>query len=30
MSVLVVQRWILARLRNRQLFSLAELNVAIA
>jgi transposase len=30
MSVLVVQRWILARLRNRQFFSLAELNVAIA
>ena len=30
MSVLVVQRWILARLRNRQFFSLHELNVAIA
>ncbi len=30
MSVLVVQRWILARLRNRQFFSLRELNVAIA
>ena len=30
MSVLVVQRWILARLRNRQFFSLAELNIAIA
>jgi transposase len=30
MSVLVVQRWILARLRNRQFFSLAELNGAIA
>ena len=29
MSVLVVQRWILARLRNRQFFSLAELNAAI-
>jgi transposase len=28
--VLVVQRWILARLRNRQFFSLAELNAAIA
>lgn len=28
-SVLLVQRWILARLRNRQFFSLAELNVAI-
>jgi transposase len=28
--VLVVQRWILARLRNRQFFSLAELNSAIA
>ena len=28
-SVLVVQRWILARLRNRIFFSLAELNVAI-
>ena len=30
MSVLVVQRWILARLRNRQFFSLQELNTAIA
>jgi transposase len=30
MSVLVVQRWILARLRNRQFFSLRELNEAIA
>jgi transposase len=30
MSVLVVQRWILARLRNRQFFSLRELNVAIS
>lgn len=29
-AVLVVQRWILARLRNRQFFSLEELNVAIA
>ena len=29
MSVLVVQRWILARLRNRQFFSLRELNLAI-
>ena len=29
-GVLVVQRWILARLRNRQFFSLAELNIAIA
>jgi transposase len=29
-SVLLVQRWILARLRNRQFFSLAELNKAIA
>lgn len=29
-SVLVVQRWILARLRNRQFFSLDELNAAIA
>ncbi len=29
MSVLLVQRWILARLRNRQFFSLAELNAAI-
>ena len=28
--VLVVQRWILARLRNRQFFSLSELNAAIA
>ena len=30
MSVLVVQRWVLARLRNRQFFSLAELNAAIS
>lgn len=30
MSVLVVQRWILARLRNRQFFALHELNAAIA
>ncbi len=30
MSVLVVQRWVLARLRNRQFFSLVELNIAIA
>ena len=30
MSVLVVQRWILAPLRNRQFFSLHELNAAIA
>ncbi len=29
MSVLLVQRWILARLRNRQFFSLEELNAAI-
>ena len=29
-SVLIVQRWILARLRNRRFFSLAELNRAIA
>ena len=29
-SVLLVQRWILARLRNRRFFSLAELNSAIA
>lgn len=29
-AVLVVQRWILARLRNRQFFSLEELNVAIS
>ncbi len=29
-AVLVVERWILARLRNRRLFSLAELNRAIA
>ena len=29
-SVLLVQRWILARLRNRQFFSLLELNRAIA
>lgn len=28
--VLAVQRWILARLRNRQVFSLPELNAAIA
>jgi len=28
-GVLVVERWILARLRNRQFFSLAELNTAI-
>jgi hypothetical protein len=28
--VLVVERWILARLRNRRFFSLAELNRAIA
>jgi hypothetical protein len=28
-AVLIVQRWILARLRNRRFFSLAELNVAI-
>ena len=28
-GVQVVQRWILARLRNRQFFSLAELNQAI-
>ena len=28
-SVLLVQRWILARLRNRQFFTLAELNAAI-
>jgi transposase len=27
-AVLIVQRWILARLRNRRFFSLAELNVA--
>jgi len=30
MSVLVCQRWILARLRNRQFFSLTELNSAIS
>jgi transposase len=30
MSVLVCQRWILARLRNRRFFSLTELNIAIA
>jgi hypothetical protein len=30
MSVLVCQRWILARLRNRQFFTLTELNIAIA
>lgn len=29
-AVLIVQRWILARLRNRVFFSLAELNAAIA
>ena len=29
-SVLLVQRWILARLRNRRFFSLAELNAAIS
>jgi len=29
LSVLLVERWILARLRNRQFFSLEELNVAI-
>ena len=29
-AVLLVQRWILARLRNRRFFSLAELNTAIA
>jgi transposase len=29
-GVLVVERWILARLRNRRFFSLAELNTAIA
>ena len=29
-GVLVVERWILARLRNRQFFSLVELNMAIA
>jgi hypothetical protein len=29
MSVLLVERWILARLRNRQFFSLEELNAAI-
>lgn len=29
-AVLVVERWILARLRNRQFYSLAELNAAIA
>ena len=29
-AVLLVQRWILARLRNRRFFSLGELNVAIA
>src|SRR6266480_110460 len=28
-AVLIVERWILARLRNRRFFSLAELNVAI-
>jgi len=29
-AVLIVERWILARLRNRQFFSIAALNVAIA
>ncbi len=29
-GVQVVERWILARLRNRRFFSLAELNAAIA
>ena len=29
-SVLLVQRWILARLRNRRFFSLLDLNRAIA
>ncbi len=29
-AVLIVERWILARLRNRRLFSLGELNAAIA
>jgi hypothetical protein len=29
-GVLVVERWILARLRNRRFFSLVELNAAIA
>ena len=29
-AVLIVERWILARLRHRRFFSLAELNVAIA
>ncbi|NJO13452.1 MAG: IS21 family transposase [Gammaproteobacteria bacterium] len=29
-AVLIVERWILARLRDRQFFSLAELNIAIA
>ena len=29
-AVLIVERWILARLRDRRFFSLAELNVAIA
>jgi transposase len=29
-AVLIVERWILARLRNRRFFSLAELNAAIA
>jgi transposase len=28
-AVLIVERWILARLRDRRFFSLAELNVAI-
>jgi transposase len=29
-GVLIVERWVLARLRNREFFSLAELNLAIA
>ncbi|RWD24156.1 MAG: IS21 family transposase, partial [Mesorhizobium sp.] len=29
-AVLIVERWILARLRNRSFFSIAELNAAIA
>jgi len=29
-AVLIVERWILARLRNRQFFSIAALNVAIS
>ena len=28
-AVLIVERWVLARLRDRRFFSLAELNVAI-